>query len=127
MVKLVSLSEPMTLILVVQAILFPLTVAARNFKAGDARREAAERLLQQMRAHSPELLDQAQIVSEELIRVAVLWSEMWNEALEEVRAGLLLAFLWSCLLWTRCDAAAFCTECITHYSFAAGLKVVFGK
>lgn len=33
---------------------------------------------------SAELLDQALMVSEELIRVAVLWSEMWNEALEEV-------------------------------------------
>ena len=69
-----------------QAILFPLTVAARNYKAGDARRETAERLLMQMKAHSPELLEQAQMVSEELIRVAVLWSEMWNEALEEVHS-----------------------------------------
>ncbi len=45
---------------------------------------AAEHLLAQMAIHSGVLRDQARMVSEELIRVAVLWSEMWNEALEEV-------------------------------------------
>ncbi|KAJ8529983.1 hypothetical protein K7X08_036818 [Anisodus acutangulus] len=33
--------------------------------------------------HSGVLVDQAQLVSKELIRVAILWHEMWHEALEE--------------------------------------------
>lgn len=67
-----------------QALLFPLTVAAHNFRDSDSsRREAAEHLLSKMRDHSPTLVDQALMVSQELIRVAILWSEMWFEGLEE--------------------------------------------
>lgn len=36
-----------------------------------------------MREHSPTLVEQAHIVAQELIRVAILWSEMWYEGLEE--------------------------------------------
>ena len=36
-----------------------------------------------MREHSPKLVEQAALVSQELIRVAILWQEMWAEALEE--------------------------------------------
>eukprot|EP00048_Salpingoeca_helianthica_P003613 m.68925 g.68925 ORF g.68925 m.68925 type:complete len:2501 (+) comp12804_c0_seq1:29-7531(+) len=66
-----------------QALLFPLIVAARNVKAGDAHRKAAQNILQQLRVHSRELQDQAEMVADELIRVALLWSEMWSEGLEE--------------------------------------------
>merc|ERR1711963_1057209 len=36
-----------------------------------------------MRQHSAVLVEQALTVSRELIRVAILWHEMWHEALEE--------------------------------------------
>ncbi|KAI6821042.1 TOR1 phosphatidylinositol 3-kinase [Hortaea werneckii] len=36
-----------------------------------------------MRQHSPELVEQAGLVSHEFIRIAVLWHEQWHEALEE--------------------------------------------
>jgi FKBP12-rapamycin complex-associated protein len=48
-----------------------------------ARRAAAMRVVDHLRQHSPVLVEQAQLVSQELIRVAILWHEMWHEALEE--------------------------------------------
>ena len=36
-----------------------------------------------MRVHSPRLVEQALMVSHELIRVAILWNEQWHEGLEE--------------------------------------------
>ena len=40
-------------------------------------------VLASMRVHSPLLVEQAFLVSRELIRSAFLWDEMWYEALEE--------------------------------------------
>lgn len=40
-------------------------------------------IMDSMRQHSPKLVDQADLVSKELIRVAVLWHEQWHEGLEE--------------------------------------------
>ena len=65
-----------------QALVFPLTVASHNHTL-DKRREAAELLLSKIAEHSPELVDQALMVSKELIRVAILWSELWFEGLDE--------------------------------------------
>jgi FKBP12-rapamycin complex-associated protein len=39
--------------------------------------------MDRMRIHSAKLVDQALLVSQELIRVAILWHEMWHEGLEE--------------------------------------------
>ena len=36
-----------------------------------------------MRQHSAKLVEQADLVSHKLIRVAVLWHELWHEGLEE--------------------------------------------
>jgi FKBP12-rapamycin complex-associated protein len=47
------------------------------------RKKAAQLLLNQMRQHSPGLVEQALLVSHELIRVAILWNELWHEGLEE--------------------------------------------
>ena len=47
------------------------------------RREAAEMILGNLREHSSALVQQAVMVSEELIRVAILWHEQWHEALED--------------------------------------------
>jgi len=65
-----------------QAILFPLTVASHNYKM-EHRQQAANVLLQKICEHSAELVEQARMVSKELIRVAILWTEMWFEGLDE--------------------------------------------
>jgi hypothetical protein len=39
--------------------------------------------MDRMREHSPVIVEQALVVSHELIRVAILWHEMWHEGLEE--------------------------------------------
>ncbi|KAG7166823.1 Serine/threonine-protein kinase mTOR-like [Homarus americanus] len=64
-----------------QALIYPLTVAAKSSVA--ARSQAAEKILKNMREHSANLVQQAMMVSEELIRVAILWHEIWHEGLEE--------------------------------------------
>ncbi|XP_027228160.1 serine/threonine-protein kinase mTOR isoform X1 [Penaeus vannamei] len=64
-----------------QALIYPLTVAAKSSVV--ARSQAAEKILKNMREHSANLVQQAMMVSEELIRVAILWHEIWHEGLEE--------------------------------------------
>lgn len=64
-----------------QALMYPLLVACKSIS--DLRRAAAERVVDRVRQHSSALVDEAQLVSKELIRVAILWHEMWHEALEE--------------------------------------------
>ncbi|KAK7869671.1 hypothetical protein R5R35_010033 [Gryllus longicercus] len=64
-----------------QALVYPLTVASKSASA--ARRSAANKMLKSMCEHSPMLVQQAVMVSDELIRVAILWHELWHEGLEE--------------------------------------------
>lgn len=64
-----------------QALIYPLTVATKS--QSTTRKEAAEMILKNMREHSNELVQQAIMVSEELIRVAILWHEQWHEGLED--------------------------------------------
>eukprot|EP00004_Rigifila_ramosa_P027283 TRINITY_DN882_c0_g1_i1.p1 TRINITY_DN882_c0_g1~~TRINITY_DN882_c0_g1_i1.p1 ORF type:complete len:2377 (-),score=590.06 TRINITY_DN882_c0_g1_i1:39-6899(-) len=64
-----------------QALVFPLTVASKS--QSDNRRTAALNIIEKMKQHSATLVEQASLVSEELIRVAILWHEMWHEGLEE--------------------------------------------
>jgi FKBP12-rapamycin complex-associated protein len=64
-----------------QALIYPLTVATKS--ASPLRKDAANRILTSMSEHSSQLVQQARMVSEELIRVAILWHEQWHEALEE--------------------------------------------
>ncbi|KAI9837156.1 MAG: phosphatidylinositol kinase- protein kinase tor1 [Sclerophora amabilis] len=64
-----------------QAMVYPLTVAMKS-NLGRRSRSAGQ-IMDSMRAHSPKLVEQADLVSHELIRVAVLWHELWHEALEE--------------------------------------------
>ena len=61
--------------------MYPLSVAVKSQKT--ERREAAESLMDSLRQHSVKLIDQALLVSQELIRVAILWEEIWHEVLEE--------------------------------------------
>ncbi|KAI1309348.1 Serine/threonine-protein kinase mTOR [Halotydeus destructor] len=64
-----------------QALIYPLTVASKAVVP--ARQQAAHKILNSMREHSSNLVQQAVLVSEELIRVAILWHELWHEGLEE--------------------------------------------
>ena len=64
-----------------QALIYPLTVASKS--SAPARKNAANKILNKMREHSESLVNQAVMVSEELIRVAILWHEQWHEGLEE--------------------------------------------
>jgi len=64
-----------------QALVYPLTVSIKS-DAGN-RSRFATRIMEAMRQHSPELVEQAGLVSHELIRIAVLWHEQWHEGLEE--------------------------------------------
>ncbi|KAG5961236.1 hypothetical protein E4U57_007788 [Claviceps arundinis] len=65
-----------------QALVYPLTVAVKSWKNTRRSRSAAQ-IVESMRQHSPRLVAEAETVSHELIRVAVLWHELWHEALEE--------------------------------------------
>ena len=64
-----------------QALVYPLTVATKSEVT--ARADSARLVMDKLRGHAPILVDQAQLVSKELIRVAVLWHELWHEGLEE--------------------------------------------
>ncbi|KAH9885310.1 FAT-domain-containing protein [Xylariomycetidae sp. FL2044] len=65
-----------------QALVYPLTVAMKSAQSSRRSKSAAQ-IMDSMRAHSAKLVDQADTVSHELIRVAVLWHEQWHEGLEE--------------------------------------------
>lgn len=64
-----------------QALVYPLQVAIKSDSI--SRQKAAAGILDKMRAHSALLVAQAELVSYELIRVAVLWHEQWHEGLED--------------------------------------------
>ena len=64
-----------------QALVYPITVASKSVVK--SRSEAAKAILNIISETRNELALQALLVSEELIRVAILWHEQWHEGLEE--------------------------------------------
>ncbi|RLN97992.1 hypothetical protein BBJ28_00023313, partial [Nothophytophthora sp. Chile5] len=64
-----------------QALIYPITVASKALNL--TRKTAAEGILAAVRRHSSQLVYEADMVSRELIRVAILWNELWHGALEE--------------------------------------------
>ncbi|KAL0577906.1 phosphatidylinositol kinase-related protein kinase tor1, partial [Marasmius crinis-equi] len=64
-----------------QALIYPLTVASKS--SSEARAAAAMRIMEEMRDHSMAIVEQALVVSHEIIRIAILWHEQWHEGLEE--------------------------------------------
>ncbi|OQS04773.1 phosphatidylinositol kinase (PIK-L1), partial [Thraustotheca clavata] len=64
-----------------QALIYPLSVALKS--PLETRQQAAEDIMNTMRKNYADLVNQALMVSNELIRVAILWHEMWHEGLEE--------------------------------------------
>jgi hypothetical protein len=65
-------------------------------------------VVENVRQHSVTLVEQAQLVSQELIRMAILWHEMWHEALEEASRCVRLAasfhvlIVWRLVRGTNC-------------------------
>jgi FKBP12-rapamycin complex-associated protein len=64
-----------------QALMYPLSVLLKSPVL--ERKSAAESLMKALQAHSSSLVEEALIVSTELIRVAILWLETWHEGLED--------------------------------------------
>jgi len=64
-----------------QALIYNITVAAKS--SSDKRNQAACEIMAGMKGHSAVLVAEAELVSQELIRSAILWHEMWHEALDE--------------------------------------------
>lgn len=64
-----------------QALVYPLTVATKSSFA--TRKNAANYILSTMCTHSQNLVNEAVIISEELIQVAILWHDQVQMALEE--------------------------------------------
>ena len=64
-----------------QALVYPLTVTMKSNVA--LRSQSAGQIMARMREHSPRLVANANTVAHELIRVAVIWHELWHEGLEE--------------------------------------------
>jgi FKBP12-rapamycin complex-associated protein len=64
-----------------QALVYPLTVAMKSNV--QRRADSARNIMNSLSLHSPKLVEQAELVSRELIRIAVLWHELWHEGLEE--------------------------------------------
>ncbi|KAF9582493.1 phosphatidylinositol kinase- protein kinase tor1, partial [Lunasporangiospora selenospora] len=64
-----------------QALVYSVTVASKSPSV--FRKNAALAIMENMRVHCPVLVDQALMVSQELVRVVVLWHEMWEEGLRE--------------------------------------------
>ncbi|KAH7108058.1 FAT domain-containing protein [Auriculariales sp. MPI-PUGE-AT-0066] len=63
-----------------QALIYPLTVAQKS--PSKPRQEAARIIMNSVAQHDFELVEQAKCVSQEFIRVAILWHELWREGLD---------------------------------------------
>lgn len=64
-----------------QALMYPLSVLLKS--PVTERKNAAESLMNTLKEHSSDLVEEALMVSSELIRVAILWLETWHEGLED--------------------------------------------
>ncbi|KAF1314231.1 Phosphatidylinositol kinase, partial [Globisporangium splendens] len=63
------------------ALIYPLSVALKS--PLKVRQQAAQEIMKKMCENYEDLVGEALMVSHELIRVAILWNEMWHEGLEE--------------------------------------------
>lgn len=64
-----------------QSLIYALTVSVSS--NAESKQKNAQKILDTMKMKYPKLVEQATMVSSELMRVAILWSEMWYEALED--------------------------------------------
>jgi len=63
-----------------QSLVYPITVALQT--ESDLRKDLAKRIIHEMRLEASELVDEATLVSQELMRVAITRHESWHEGLE---------------------------------------------
>ncbi|PXF45649.1 Target of rapamycin [Gracilariopsis chorda] len=67
-----------------QVAVYPLTVAKNVYGSHQEKRaNTATQILTEIKQHHKEIVEEAEIVANELVRVAILWSEIWCERLEE--------------------------------------------
>ncbi|RKP33692.1 kinase-like domain-containing protein [Dimargaris cristalligena] len=64
-----------------QSLLFSLIVATKSESV--TRQTIAQDIMNKMKLHDERLVNEAQLVGQELIRVAISWPEMWQAAVEE--------------------------------------------
>lgn len=64
-----------------QALVYPVTVASKSMIA--SRSDAAKSVLNSIAETQAKLVSQAVLISEELIRISILWHEQWHDGLEE--------------------------------------------
>lgn len=64
-----------------QAMIYPVSVLSQSNT--ENRKQVADELIEMMRKNQKKLINQALLISQELIRAAVLMNESWCEALEE--------------------------------------------
>eukprot|EP01119_Soliformovum_irregulare_P019910 TRINITY_DN6394_c0_g1_i2.p1 TRINITY_DN6394_c0_g1~~TRINITY_DN6394_c0_g1_i2.p1 ORF type:complete len:736 (-),score=240.02 TRINITY_DN6394_c0_g1_i2:105-2312(-) len=64
-----------------QALVYPITVAAKS--QSSTRVSAAMNVVEKLYKYNPALMEQAQLVSHELIRVSIIWHEMWYDGCVE--------------------------------------------
>ena len=67
-----------------QALVWPVAVAVNT--NDDYQRKVATEVLERMRDPHPTLVDEARVISQELMRVAITPHEMWHEGLEQAAA-----------------------------------------
>ncbi|KAI1717889.1 FAT domain-containing protein [Ditylenchus destructor] len=64
-----------------QAVIYSLTAAVKSRNA--QRSKVAKEILELVAESRPVFVQQAQLLNDELIRCAILWHELWHEALED--------------------------------------------
>lgn len=64
-----------------QALIYPIAVTSNT--ASDARRKAAESIVLEMSGVNQRLVDEANLVSREMMDVAITWHEYWYQGLED--------------------------------------------
>jgi len=64
-----------------QALIYPMAVTSNT--ANDARRKAANAIIHEMSGVNRQLVDEANLVSREMMDVAITWHEFWYQGLED--------------------------------------------
>merc|ERR1712106_226775 len=68
-----------------QAILFPLIFASKNTKGNRPRQASvAKEIIEKIRDHSRGLVEEAELLSKELVSISMPWTVIWYEAIENL-------------------------------------------
>ena len=66
---------------------FMITLSRPNSHSNSCRGMYAAELLKLMKEHTPKIVEEGIMFSNELIRIAISWNEQWHEALEKARSA----------------------------------------